>query len=153
MIDNKDLRSLVSVLSNLLWNKLLQERGRGGGGGYNKPEKRWDNKMVSIANISTAEGYAEQYRITVQIEPLEDDHKDSFWLQHIGRHDDKTVIIDNKHYRIGEASTPRAYSGFGGRKFDIEFNDGRKVTTHNLWHQGTIPPKWRDRLPNNAKFV
>ena len=43
--------------------------------------------------------------------------------------------------------------GFGGNQFNIRFNDGREVITHNLWHQGEIPALWRDRLSNNAEFV
>jgi hypothetical protein len=63
------------------------------------------------------------------------------------------VRIDGEHYVI-ESDNPNSYfKGFGGRKFIIEFFDGRKITTHNLWHQGTIPESHKAILPNNAKFV
>jgi len=44
--------------------------------------------------------------------------------------------------------------GYGGRKFIIEFFDERPtITTHNLWHQGEIPPHFRDRLQDEANFI
>ena len=81
-----------------------------------------------------------------------------FWYEALGidaGDPDRVVIVDGRHYRIGEEPTP-GYSGtlgFGGRKWRIRFKDGREVTTHNLWHQGGIPESFRTRLPDNAEFV
>lgn len=61
------------------------------------------------------------------------------------------VVIDGEHYVIREDAGP--IRGFGGRRFDIQFFDGRTVTTRNLWHQGTVPAEWRHRYPDNAAFV
>lgn len=72
------------------------------------------------------------------------------------------VVIDGFLYSIGREpknederwrAAQRKDLGMSGRRFDIEFFDGRKVTTHNLWAGGEIPKKFRDRIPNTAKFI
>ena len=61
-------------------------------------------------------------------------------------------VIDGTHYVI-EPDAPNApFQGFGGARFQIEFNDGHKVITHNLWCQGDIPEHFKDKFPDNAKF-
>ena len=44
------------------------------------------------------------------------------------------------------------FQGFGGAEFQIEFNDGHRVITHNLWCQGKPSKEWIDKFPNNARF-
>lgn len=62
-------------------------------------------------------------------------------------------VIDGTHYTI-EPDEPGSYfQGFGGREFIIEFNDGTTVTTHNLWCQSEPGEYWKDKFPDNAKFV
>lgn len=63
----------------------------------------------------------------------------------------RTARIDGVHYHIGDDS--QRFRGFGGTQFLIEFNDGRRVRTTNLWCQGTIPKALRTELPDNAVFV
>ena len=79
-------------------------------------------------------------------------HECSFWTKHAKVYDSKdSVIINNTHYRMGEST---AFKGFGGRKFTILFDDGRRVvTTSNLWCQGEIPERFQSMLPNNAVFL
>jgi hypothetical protein len=66
-----------------------------------------------------------------------------------------TVIIDNVFYSIDreEYKYPSEFRGFGGERFNIKFNDGREITTTNLWCCGTIPKHFRNKLPNNAIFI
>lgn len=67
---------------------------------------------------------------------------------------EKRVIIEGVHYTLGKnGNKPGPHNGFGGRKFDIEFFDGRRVSTYDLWYQGVIPPIFQDRLPDNAKWA
>jgi len=79
----------------------------------------------------------------------------NFWREKIVIKDrPKVARIGGNHYLIGmENEPPLMFRGFGGDKFTILFNDGQEVTTTNLWHQGTIPEHFKDRLPDNAKFV
>lgn len=45
----------------------------------------------------------------------------------------------------------KGFLGYNGREFTIKFNDGRIITTNNLWHNGTVPA---DRnISDNAVFV
>jgi len=82
-----------------------------------------------------------------------------FWMEKIAwtrtERKDQVVRVKGEHYFI-EKDCPKAYQGFlgfGGKKFVIQFHDGRRVVSRNLWSQGTIPEHFRDRIPNNAVFV
>jgi hypothetical protein len=77
------------------------------------------------------------------------------WLDWIPKKDNPSIVrIKGSHYWI-EPDKPKntSFLGFGGAAFRIKFNDGRIITTHNLWHQGTIPERFRERLPDNAVFI
>ncbi|WDP93379.1 MAG: hypothetical protein HUN04_22710 [Desulfobacter sp.] len=78
----------------------------------------------------------------------------SFWLCKMEYPDfmaERRAIIDGSHYII-RAETD-GLRGFGGRKFIIQFFDGRIIETNNLWCQGEIPDRFRKRLPDNAVFL
>lgn len=75
-----------------------------------------------------------------------------FWIEKWNmRNDDNVVRIDNQHYII--SSNQDRSKGMSGSGFVIKFDDGRILTTYNLWHQGQIPERFRSILPNNAKFI
>ncbi|MBU1387812.1 MAG: hypothetical protein KKE62_06345 [Proteobacteria bacterium] len=79
----------------------------------------------------------------------------SFWMEKIemsAEDENRRVIVNGQHYRIGNDDAG-IYRGFGGRKFNILFHDGRVIETNNLWHQGTIPNRFREMLPDNAIFL
>lgn len=65
------------------------------------------------------------------------------------------LIIDGKYYiECGYKPNIEAYLlGYGGRIFHIEHDNGNVIMTNNLWNHGTIPDRWRDRLPDNARFI
>lgn len=64
------------------------------------------------------------------------------------------VIADGQMYWIGneKIQSSHEFRGFGGAKWQIDFLDGRQVTSTNLWHNGVIPDKYRAQLPDNAKL-
>ncbi|MFJ5103197.1 hypothetical protein [Streptomyces sp. NPDC088554] len=104
------------------------------------------------------DGTSTVYRITITVEASEDSADDfwtepsphpGIWRQPADCEPERRVVVDGQHYTIGPGNS----GGFGGRRFDIKFFDGRLVTTHDLWSQGTIPPKHRGRYPDNARFV
>jgi len=77
-----------------------------------------------------------------------------FWSEWIEKKDDpNTVRIDGTHYHIAPDAPDAYFKGFGGRRFKIEFNDGRVVETRNLWCQGDISKHYKELLPDNAKFI
>jgi len=77
----------------------------------------------------------------------------SFWDKKIEYKDEPHMVrIEGQHYIIGSEFEDPINCGYGGRKFVIKFKDGRKVVTHNLWHQGTIPDELRNILTDNATF-
>jgi hypothetical protein len=78
----------------------------------------------------------------------------SFWLDKAEYSDymaSHQVIIKGEHFMLGE--TDSFIRGFGGRKFKIQFFDGRIIETNNLWYQGEIPEQFRSMLPDNAVFL
>ncbi|GGX26811.1 hypothetical protein [Streptomyces chryseus] len=117
-----------------------------------------ETSVLCEMKMGQDDGTSTIYRITVSVEATEDS-ADDFWTGHsphphiyslpADADESRRVVVDGKHYTIG----PGGSGGFGGRRWDIEFFDGRKVTTHDLWSQGTIPPKHRERYPDNARFA
>lgn len=91
----------------------------------------------------------------------------NFWHELISiRRENRSVRVGESHYLIGPEPDPadrRPISrdfGFGGARFVIRFTDlatrpreDLEVVSHNLWCQGTIPARFRDRLPSNAIFL
>lgn len=73
-----------------------------------------------------------------------------FWTN--GVLDDTKIVIDGKCYHIDKNEKAK-FKGFGGRMFKIRFLDGTLVETTNLWANGKIPERFRERFPDNAKFV
>lgn len=61
------------------------------------------------------------------------------------------VFYSFDHTRPVVPHTP--WLGHAGRTFGIQFNDGRLVTTNNLWCGGDIPEIFREALPDNARFI
>jgi hypothetical protein len=57
------------------------------------------------------------------------------------------------HYTALMDNSAKGFKGFGGCMFVFEFFDGRVLSCNNVWHQGTIPAKWREKLPDNGRFL
>jgi hypothetical protein len=79
----------------------------------------------------------------------------SFWMELVRKAGSRdSVRVDGAHFMIfpDVSDGYRGFVGFGGDRFDIQFKNGRKITTKNLWHQGKIPERFRDRLFDNAEF-
>lgn len=85
------------------------------------------------------------------------DFINDFWSKHL-QHDASlpphtAVVVDGHHYLICDENSTSHFRGFAGAKFCIQFNDGFYTESTNLWHQGEIDPEWRDKFPDNAKFI
>ena len=70
-----------------------------------------------------------------------------FWLDVI--QDKSIIVIGGSAYSIGDGTG----DGMAGRKFDIERLAGDSFTTNDLWYRGAIPEIFKDRLPDNARFL
>lgn len=82
-------------------------------------------------------------------------HCCAFWLEKIALTDENTVVANGVRYTIEDENSNSPFKGFGGREFNVEFFDGRKVTSHNMWCQGEIPERFRSypELQDNARFI
>lgn len=158
MTSYDDERSVESAL----WDGALafvdglpeSEGGTSRGVGDFNEDGAGGSSVTTTYKISQRDGTQKVYEITVSVvESL--DTIDWFWGPGGTRDQDdpaRRVVVDGRHYLIGD-DKPGGFKGYGGSRFEIAFFDGRKVTTRDLWHQGTIPPKWRERFPNNARFA
>ncbi|WP_157253113.1 hypothetical protein [Nonomuraea typhae] len=111
--------------------------------------------MLATYSVKQPDGSNTVYTLTLSAVESQDDH-DWFWGPGGERDRDdpsRRVVVDGTHYVIGKGGKPAEHSGFAGRTFNIAFFDGRAVSTKDLWYQGPIPPKWRHRFPDNARFV
>ncbi|OKI19290.1 hypothetical protein [Streptomyces sp. CB03911] len=109
-------------------------------------------------DMGQPDGTGHVYELTVSVRERVDT-RDDFWSGHskyprvyklpADVEESRRVVVDGEHYTLGPGNS----GGYGGRRWEIEFFDGRRQVTHDLWHQGVIPPKWRERYPNNARFV
>ncbi len=126
----------------------------------------WDGRGVSgILGVGQGDGTDLVYRIHARTTgrpesisvghdgPWLDSH-DAFWAQQLADRS-TAVVINHEHYRVRpDSGRPGPGDGFDGQMFRIRWlADGSVTETRNLWHQGIIPPSWRDRLPDNAEFV
>ena len=62
------------------------------------------------------------------------------------------TVIDGCVYTPGRR-TKGEFRGCAGRRFDIEYFDGTKITTYDLWVSGIIPDRWKDKISNTARFL
>ncbi|MEV8636430.1 hypothetical protein AB0395_32735 [Streptosporangium sp. NPDC051023] len=111
------------------------------------------NTVRTSYEVEQLDGSNKVYALALTVQESTDD-RDSFWGpgSAVDKADpERRVVVDGEHYLIGDGAD--SFRGFGGRRHDIEFFDGRTVTTRDLWHQGTVPPKWRERYPDNAKWA
>lgn len=111
--------------------------------------------VSTVFKVIQPDGSRKVYRIVVSVEETRDDY-DNMWAPG-GACDDvrpgeRRAVIKGIAYMIA-SEKQRGMRGYGGRRFDIEFFDGRKVTTTNLWYQGVVPLRWRERFPDNARFA
>lgn len=82
----------------------------------------------------------------------------NFWTNMVAGLGPHSVIVEGRSYEIAP-DRPDILArggqglGHGGAAFEIAFNDGRTVVSRNLWAQGEIPAHFRERMPDNARFV
>ena len=67
--------------------------------------------------------------------------------------DDKAIIINGECYHDGgeKPSNYRGFLGFAGSVFHIKMNDGKIITTNNLWYNGVVPKE--RNIQDNARFI
>lgn len=78
----------------------------------------------------------------------------NFWHEFVEKKDHpKFARIKGQHWCANDKNSGSPWNGMGGRTFIIKWNDGRIKETNDLWHQGTIPVHFLERLPDNAEFI
>ena len=75
----------------------------------------------------------------------------AFWrVRAAQKHD---TVIDGRLYTVGNRPAGGSTNGMAGRRFDIEYFDGRRVTTHDLWAGGEVPERYKAQIPDTARFL
>jgi hypothetical protein len=76
----------------------------------------------------------------------------AFWRVRVS--EPQATVIEGRIYSVGDPKRPPGpHNGMAGRRFDIEYFDGRRVTTHDLWAGGEIPERLRSQIPDTARFL
>lgn len=76
----------------------------------------------------------------------------AFWRVAISKKND--TVIEGRIYSVGDPKRPPGpHNGMAGRRFDIEYFDGRRVTTHDLWSGSEVPERYRQQIPDTARFL
>ena len=66
------------------------------------------------------------------------------------------AVVDSQFFsfRAGVRTDVSSHClGFGGRRYKFRMNDGRELESNDVWTAGTIPPEWRDDMPDNAVIM
>lgn len=79
-------------------------------------------------------------------------HTCEFWMGIVAQQATNTrcFVAGGMAYYIGNENT--LYKGSAGNLWFVEFKDGRRVATTNLWTNGRIPHRWLGHLPNSANL-
>ena len=82
----------------------------------------------------------------------------NFWMERAAHpHPNAVITPDFEHFQAEQWGIRQArYKstlGFGGRRWKVVWLDGREDTTNNLWYQGSIPERFRDRFAVNVKSL
>ena len=78
------------------------------------------------------------------------------WAKLLEHDRTQCFVVDGEHYQLGGQTekTPSHYRGFSGRRFVLQrLATGERTTTVDLWGQGTVPERFRERMPDDAIFV
>lgn len=76
----------------------------------------------------------------------------AFWTNKIESPDSNREIVNGEHY-VFSKNTSQYFQGSGGRPFYAIHNDGSLIFSNSVWYQGVIPERFREKLPDTAKFV
>lgn len=75
----------------------------------------------------------------------------AYWLVRIEQKHD--TVIDGRIYGVGNGREGNPHNGMAGRRFDIEYFDGRRVTTFDLWAGSEVPDRYKQQIPDTARFL
>lgn len=81
-------------------------------------------------------------------------HSCHFWTGKLpGLNDPNVFVVNGGMYKKYPDTNDKGFKGFGGRLFKMLRPDGKIVESKNMWHSGTVPEIFRDRIKDNAVFV
>ena len=90
-------------------------------------------------------------------EELESNHIcfDCNHWRNLYEHDKTNIhfIVNGTHYIPDDEDSKSHFRGFGGALFVIQSFKGTITKSTNLWCQGDISPEWREKMPDNARFL
>lgn len=126
------------------------------------PFERFSSTTVFKQYNARGDGVTDVYDIEVTVTKRSDSN-DSYWNQQLADREG-AIVINGVHYRIGSDNGRQTAGskGFGGRKFRIQMLPGplgygdtemEPFDVDDLWYQGPIPPKFREVMPDNARWV
>lgn len=137
---------------------LMMRSGDGGGSGWHaaygvslgenrKEEEGWPViERVQDAFVTLLRLFAEQVDFTGK-----------HWAKVLHEHQHDGLRVNGEHYVPGTDSggrpRPGGQRGHGGHRFYWAKNDGTVGTNDDVWAQGKLPPVFRERYPDNARWI
>lgn len=79
----------------------------------------------------------------------------AYWIQILTQRDDRMIVTPTyRHFTAtywGIRTSKRdGLKGFSGAPWRATFLDGSVKVSNDIWHQGEVPPVWRDRFAPNV---
>lgn len=130
--------------------------------GFETKEVLMDHNKVAIYRCKECEGVVSLSYGPCREKELMEEHRVcfhcAFWLNVIPsyKRNKRRVVINGNSYYVEPYAERATYKflGHGGRFCKIKrFDSDEVMTTNNLWHQGSVPQHFRDRLKDNAEFL
>lgn len=77
----------------------------------------------------------------------------AFWIDKIESPNPDREIINGEHYMFPPSCPNQDFKRTGGRRVYVMRNDGSLISSNNMWFQGVIPERFREKLTDTAKFI
>lgn len=117
--------------------------------------EKTDSDPKRVCKDCGAVDYSTSFMQTSEVKKAMDAHgvcwDCAYWLVQIEKKHD--TVIEGRIYSVGNRPKGGSTNGMAGRRFDIEYFDGRTVTTHDLWAGSDVPERYKSLIPDTARFL
>ncbi len=101
------------------------------------------------------ESYDQKSRLTKKMKHERLCFNCAFWTDKFENPPKGREIINGSHYILHPWNNDRfgRFNGFGTGGFYILHNDGTVLRSNDVWFQGNIPERFKDKFPNTARAI
>lgn len=93
-------------------------------------------------------------KLTVLMKQRELCFQCAFWIDKIEKPPEYAEVVNGSHFTFHPwNNSPLAFQGSGGHAFYIIRENGSVLKSNNVWRQGDVPERFREQLPDTARFI